>query len=607
MVSEVAKLYVSAVASVAAAMLTHGSTNVFDDAVFWFRGGKDHVVSDGKLQTGEFFDDLRANDSSHANHQMSVSGYAENGEFVIEPVVFPALGTTVEHNVQSLHISDNGRENPETGDVSRYPMLVSPYSVFLNGNISNEYTIICRIKVDTLERPEWLLRIGYNGGLKRGLLLGLTNGGTARCKYVVAYRTPNSGGSNSSVSLTSVRMPTNTWCDLSVAVGSGKLRVGIAAPASLSAHGDNPTIAFGETDIWTDNCPLSTASEYLLFGEGVSTEGASARTTGFQGSVQQLAIWGRKLDDREVMAAFGMPRPAIFHIGLRNGLSNEFGGSRMGTTQVIDGLGSWRELSDSMLSGDSWTVNFDVLRDEAMLPQMFSISSLRESSPADISVSLNGTLIGVRRVNPNSHVYWPIPRNLIPSGGNVVILQRVDDNKGMFRMDDMELGGSIGVGIEDGRSSDGMVYPSRMSSGVPSAADVNPQHWPSELQTYNGISNIHFRVWVDTEARKYCSFRFRTTTRCVNRGSSAPYIISGDETFSVFVNGIEKAMHDSNTSWTPIEVGLVAEDLFDGWNDIELRSAPWGTCRWLVDFYQFEAMLTRGFSIPQPGFILSFQ
>ena len=58
----------------------HGAPNVFDDAVFWFRGGKD-LNGDGYMQKGEFFDDLHANDVSHANHQMGMSSENYTGQY----------------------------------------------------------------------------------------------------------------------------------------------------------------------------------------------------------------------------------------------------------------------------------------------------------------------------------------------------------------------------------------------------------------------------------------------------------------------------------------------------------------------------------------------
>ena len=88
----------------------HGSANVFDDAVFWFRGGKD-INGDGYMQKGDFFDDLHANDASHANHKMPMTGYTGdnagykvNAAFKNEQVTFPALG--VVENMRVLRISN---------------------------------------------------------------------------------------------------------------------------------------------------------------------------------------------------------------------------------------------------------------------------------------------------------------------------------------------------------------------------------------------------------------------------------------------------------------------------------------------------------------------
>ena len=66
-----------------------GSGSVFNDAVYWFRGGMDKN-GNGVMDGGEAFDDLHANDANHANHdRMAVSGWMENCEFVTEDVVLP--------------------------------------------------------------------------------------------------------------------------------------------------------------------------------------------------------------------------------------------------------------------------------------------------------------------------------------------------------------------------------------------------------------------------------------------------------------------------------------------------------------------------------------
>ena len=129
-------------------LFVHGSTNVFNDAVFWFRGGKD-INSDGYMQKGDFFDDLHANDAGHDNHKMSMTGYtgsysafAVNATFQNEQVVFPALGNDASREMRVLHISN------EVKSKNYYPFTVNPHSIFENNNISTEYTIVSRIKMD---------------------------------------------------------------------------------------------------------------------------------------------------------------------------------------------------------------------------------------------------------------------------------------------------------------------------------------------------------------------------------------------------------------------------------------------------------------------------
>ena len=601
-----------AVAGICFALAAHGSVNVFDDAVFWFRGGKDCVTADGYMQQGEFFDDLHANDASHNNHKMPMTGYTgsyvgfkENAELRDEQVVFPVLGTSLTNEMQVLHISNAGKRS--SGVTYYYPLAVNPRSIFESNNISTEYTIVSRIKMDEdgLGRDECLFKIGYNASAKQGMYLALakspaTSGVTdIGSRYIKGRCTPNSEGSDASYQF-EIRIPTNTWVDLAVVVGNGKLRVGIATPESLANHGNNPTIAFAETPMWTDN-GLSSGDHYRLFcyaGQTAPSTSSSADQTCFIGSVQQMAIWGRALSDQEVMAAFGMPRPAIFRTGFDNGSSNEFGGTRSGSTQSIDGLGSWQDISDTMLAGDTWTVSFNALRDEAWLAQIFSLRSLPSSAPANIEVALNGTSLGTRHVGGNARVFWPAATNLVVEGANTLTVRRTDSGAGSFLVDAMEFGGALGVGTEAASTNDGRTPPSRTATGVPSVADPNLQHWPQELQPYSGVTNLRFRVWVDPDVVNVASSKFRTLTLLAARSGKT---LQGNEKFTLFVNGTKVDDYGTDTSIETIDLDFAPGELLGGWNLFELKSAPYETCHWYVGYYRFETVLPKGFSIPPLG------
>lgn len=601
------------------AFAAHGSTNVFDDAVFWFRGGKD-ISGDHCMQQGEFFDDLHADTVSDDNHMMELSpyddyvqshpkypeaaNYKQNARFHSEQVVFPALG--LEKGMQVLRFL-NGRIT--ISNLGFYwPQYVVPYRVFARENIVKEYTLVGRMRLDDdgIARQQYVFKIGYDSANQKGMCLGFSAlQGTTKTKYIIGQRTPDADHSDTAFSFADLQIPTNTWFDIAVVVGDNRLRVGIAVPGTSATHGGNPAIAFAETSMWTDNCTLLDATCYRLFcrdGQTEPKQSSGADQTSFLGSVQQLAIWKRALTDQEVMAAFGMPRPAILRIGFDNGSSGEFGGTRSGSSQEIDGLGSWQNIANTMKTGDIWTVDFTALRDEASLPQIFSIKSLR-GSPAQIEPKPNGTSLGEGRVGSSARFFWPVPADLINEGANTLVLERKDGWAGTFKLDAMELGGSLGVGTISGSSTDdGRTDPEYTKTGVPSAADPNPQHWPQELQPYSdsGITNLHLRVWVDPDVVDKASFTFKTTVQ----GVSSPGKTKTDkEYFTVFVNNrpiisCTTKVSASGLTWTR---AFDAENLHGGWNDFEfICPEPYETCHWLFDYFRFEATLPSAFGFPPP-------
>ncbi len=588
-------------------LFAHGSTNVFNDAVFWFRGGKD-INNDGYMQKGEFFDDLHADDNSHANHQMGMSSEKYTGQYnslftgnaVLqnEDVVFPALGTNFVKNMQVLHISCDKK-----GGSYYFPFDVNPYSIFANNSISNEYTIVSRIKIedDGISREQCLFRIGYDASDKKGLYLALgriKSSDGSWDKYIKGYFTPHSSSASSSHAFT-IQIPSNTWVDVAAVVGNGNLRIGVAAPESSSIHDNNPTIAFAQTPMWTENCTLLGDGKYKFFcleGQTTFATAGSMDQTAFIGSVQQMAIWKRALTDQEVMDAFGMPRPAIFRTGFDNDVSNEFGGERIGSSQTIDGLGSWQNIANKMEVGDVWTVNFNALRDEANLPQIFSIKSLSGSAAAQIEAKLNGTSLGEGRIAANTRVFWPVAANLVRAGANTLVIERKNGGGHDFLMDAMELGGSLGVGKMTASSSDdGRVDPNLIKTGVPSAADPNPQHWPTKLESSTDeTKHLRFRVWVDPDVADKASFTFKTA---VSNDTSSGVA------FAVYINNQRKTNVNAANEWK--QYSFNPGELNGGWNDFDFRGSS-STCRSEFGCYRFETVLPSpfGFTPPPPLMVI---
>ena len=119
----------------------------------------------------------------------------------------------------------------------------------------------------------------------------------------------------------------------------------------------------------------------------------------------------------------------------------------------------------------------------------------------------------------------------------------------------------------------------------------------SALMKSLGLNALRFRVWVDPDVVGVCSSKFKTVVCCEAEGSN----VLSDEKFSLFVNGVEKEERGTNTEWLAINRTFAAGELRAGWNDIELKSARYTTCRWPVAYYRFETGLPRAFSLPPPG------
>ena len=585
------------IAGIVAGLVRPAVANVFDDAVFWFRGGKDRVTVNGQLERGEFFDDMHADDPAHTNHSLAVVGYPENITFRTEPVVFPALGLSVTQDLQVLHIDDLPHISADGTVTNRFPSRMRPYELFKYHNISNEYTIIFRLRRDAKVRNlltgyQWLTKIAYTGS--GGLLVGFTGDDATTDKHVLCYRITANGNQGDEMG-NALFVPTNTWTDLSIVVGNGKLRIGVARPDVVSGKGAAYTFRFRSTDLDTGRCTIwPNADSYTFFSEHTFPERAetNASTTCFRGSVQQLAVWRRALSDQEVAEAFGMPRPSVFRVGLDNGASNEFGGARTSASQTIETSDSWRELTNELRAGDTWTANFVVPPSENKLTQLFFFKALAASSAGSLRVAVNGTIVGVKDVRPGQRTWWPVPSGLIRGGANTVTLTRTDSGTGAVLMDSMEMGGSFQAGVANSNIGD-LVGEGSFEYGIASTAMPNPKQWSRALTTYsNGPgTNFLFHVWVDPVVQRLCTARFSSRIGTAT-GVAA---MNGTEKLHFTLNGVEKYVRSTSPSgWTDMHFDIEQGELHAGWNDVRLGvEATERTGYFAMDYYRFEIGLPK--------------
>ena len=168
-------------------------------------------------------------------------------------------------------------------------------------------------------------------------------------------------------------------------------------------------------------------------------------------------------------------------------------------------------------------------------------------------------------------------------------------------MDAMELGGSLGVGKMTASSEDDQrVSSGLIATGVPSAADPNTQHWPQSLKPSTGVTNLHFRVWIDPDVVDRASFTLKTATQCHDASSG--------DFFSIYINEVYKTKLTARAGWQQHKLSLQSGELHGGWNDFEFISTRYPNTYWEFGYYRFETDLPSpfGFSTP-PGLAVSIR
>ena len=115
-----------------------------------------------------------------------------------------------------------------------------------------------------------------------------------------------------------------------------------------------------------------------------------------------------------------------------------------------------------------------------------------------------------------------------------------------------------------------------------------------------------FRVWMDPGLTDVCPTVLKLRSKCLDRSGSQK--IQGGEYYTIYVNGAAKGTRDAGNSFSDTEVDFQPGELNAGWNTVELKTAPYGSCYWQIDYYRFWTILDKGFTDPKlPGLIITFR
>ena len=569
--------------------------HVFDDAVFYFNGGKD-ANGNGYFDTGELRNIVDANASNTARptianfHRMTnevvhcpYSGKTFTGSCLnFSPEITHTYTTNIVGDVTNVTVEARGR-------VSK--VYIDNVFKDVTGNCSN-YSVVVRFRRDAIHKvaddfQDWMLRIGYdwnNGG--RGLAIGY-NGSPMTNRYftLMAGRQSFNKNENRWKSTTE----TNAWTDVAVAVDGWKVKVWYmqendnqlrSAEHTFSYHNVNLSQLAAQSNwqiqLGSEQDVSSTSTVIYTMTNGARKASHNAYKC-WAGSIQQLAFWTRTLTDADVRQAFGGTAPVELQVGLANGASTEFRGETSAA-----GTGNWEELSPSLAAGGSLSLTYT--NDFAiMVPQVLALIPTPASASGALRVKVNGSLVRSVAVMPGHTNLVPVASTFFRPGANTITLERTDAGASPLVLDAFSLGGSWVAG----RSS--------------SSNDV----FPAEHAQYDSVGTWYagstwHKLWRGVTSSLSITLNFPVEKRLLDRGYTFRYrhriVRAGQRHMDFILNG--ESIYSGIPPGGVNVYNLPSDKLVDGMNTLQLKPTNGGS-----DFSCFAFHLVE-FEAPPDGTIM---
>ncbi len=584
--------------------------DIYDDAIFWFRGGTNVTANGRNAVKGDLFDSIHANDPSHKNHTATFFGYEDCRVLRYEDVQFPC-NRDDRKSVPVLHLPLGMKVS--NGGATTNLFMAGASAHFLYGQISNEYTVVMRLRREAgyaTNTSAWVTRFGYNGATG-GILFGFMHD---RNNNDLVYPSMYCASTNTSTGATGLQEywfrslpmpPTNKWFDISLAVSGSVVRVGLARPAYETINGSGQKVVNFQTatatmipDPYQLAHPVSSEGSWRFFmqasASSANTPANTSRKDSFVGSVQQVAVWNRTLTDDEVHEAWGWPHEKVFKVGLENGASNEFGSNAAPAAQTIDAYGPLGEKSPNIPPGGTWTVTFFGATNEVGLAQLLTLTATAGSAVGTISASVNGTSVGSQTIFPGRTATWYVPGTAFKKGPNNTLMLTRTGGSGNIVVDSLSIGGSWQIGIHGVDWSDMSSESYVPTAPVTSTFDISRKHWPQAGHSSNWTSNRTFRVWLPANVAANYPHEFDIRSAYYSGSAATNYYME------VFVNGqLRNAIRDdtgvvsnrisTTSSHKLYRIPFEPGELRAGWNEFLLHghARPTGGY-FMFDYYRFQ-------------------
>lgn len=404
--------------------------SVWDDCFFSLR--PIDFNKDGVMQTGELVDwvhggDLSKNQfplsgASGMNNNTIATGAISTRFFTGQTQTFHTM-TRVDQE-GSTTICSHGGANVYGG--------VAPYR-----DDSKEFSLVCRVRcTDVKKNTSWIFCAG-------NFSVGFNNN---------VVRIYSNGEAFSSSSADKIPVKNAEWIDLAVTFWQEEGSIAGVSCTTGHAHVVASSLSLG-----TDAVPFVTAEAQVhpqsFTSTGAWRYGTEADHTGFndfkgkpkffEGDIQHITFWNRRLSDEEILDAFKSPAPGVkvdgsYSLGAQNASGAEFKGREDADAAASFALDdAWRDLPAAMHAGDVWTLSVPLAADNAALMRRLTLATLETSAAgATFSAALNEN-------DPvsaeNDAVSFDFPRSQFREGDNTIVLTRTDSGAGPVLVDALTL------------------------------------------------------------------------------------------------------------------------------------------------------------------------
>ena len=401
------------------------ATNVFSDAIYYFRGA-DATESETFHGTNTVANALWAGVADHPPcNEGTIDGDVSNIAVEKMDVKCPYSRKTLKdcsvlRFLQREWVDSDGALKASS---TRYYQNV-------NGNFTNTapYTVALRFKIESAMYPGAnirLLQLGYSGNC--GMDVVLQGDDTNMCVSVT--RAGKATVFNKMQKHPAFCISRGKWVDLSIAVSGRETRLYFR-----TEDGDMFEEILGGGGTSTDDTRF-----YRLTLGGVK-KGAADRTEinhSFRGWIQQVAVWGRELSRDEVLQAFcdGYDEYDAVRVGVPNGGNCEFAGE--GTICGDNGR-VWRSLTNALDSaGDSIKVCFDLPSGKVAFARDIRLAATPfYADESAVKVTLNGlTVADSLAMTAGKTAVANIPASYFRQTGNEIEIVRIDEGAERMEID----------------------------------------------------------------------------------------------------------------------------------------------------------------------------